>query len=188
MKNENVLHDIAENTPITLEMLLESREKRAARQARLLGAFKGWGDIALFSFTVNYPGDIKLNYDTLTIHQAGVNALDAALSGTPVIYRETAMRATGPEGYWVAQMTPTAAKALSVALEEEHPLGRLFDIDVLARPFEPQSRQAIGLSQRKCLLCGGAVTVCRREARHTLGELQARIHEMAEGFTVAKVE
>ena len=163
--------------PVTLDDILKSRDDRAARQRQLLGDYAGYGDIALFSFTVNYPGDVKLNADTRRIHVAGAEALERLLQNA-VIHSEKYELFTGPEGYWVAKMQPREAKARAVALEESHPLGRLFDIDVLSNGGLLLDRTALGLSPRSCLLCGDNPAICRREKRHTLDELKERIHEI----------
>ncbi len=164
--------------PVTLHDILKSRDERAARQRQLLEDYAGQGDTALISFTVNYPGEVKRNADALKIYAAGAEAMERLLKNA-IIHSERRAPLTGPEGFWVVKIQPREAKALTAALEQSHPLGRLFDIDVLGHngAFD---RPSLGLPPRVCLICGEIPAVCRRENRHTLDELKAHIHEMIE--------
>ncbi len=169
---------------VTLPQLLQSRENRTARQRQLLERFRGAPETAIFSFTVNYPGDVKLCDDTRVIHAAGVQELNRMLREHPILHHELRALSTGFEGFWVVQMPPHKAKALACSLEESHPLGRLFDIDVLGRDAIPLGREAQGLPPRGCLLCGGAPAVCRREGRHAVEELKGHIRAMVERWVM----
>lgn len=59
-------------------------------------------------------------------------------------------------------------------IEETHPLGRLFDIDVLDSEGHKLSRP----QYRPCLICGNQAQLCARTRRHTVAEMQAKIEEM----------
>ena len=59
-------------------------------------------------------------------------------------------------------------------IEEAHPLGRLFDIDVLDSEGHKLSRP----QYRPCLICGNQAQLCARTRRHTVAEMQAKIEEM----------
>ncbi len=163
---------------ITLPLLLTSKENRAALQRQLLAPYADRGDISLVSFTVNYPGDIKLNDHTRRIFMAGAQGMEGLLAGVPVLHRERRALPTGPEGFWLLRLTPLQAKALTCSLEEEHPLGRLFDLDVLTTGGLPLQRQDVGFSARGCLLCGDTPTLCRREERHSIDEVIRHIHHL----------
>lgn len=165
---------------VTLEQLLQSRERRAARQKELLAAYSG----VLLSFTVNYPGPVKLNKTVQKIHIAGARAIGRLFIYLPVLYNELVELPTGPEGYWVVDCPAKEAKRLACEVEEAHPLGRLFDIDVIGRDGVPLDRGALGLPGRRCLLCGKDPTLCRREGRHALEELTACIQQMADDYTL----
>lgn len=165
---------MARETAVTLEELLAGRERRAAKQKALLEAYPG----VLVSFTVNYPGPVKCNHTALKIHLAGAEAIGGLFICDLVLYNEQVELATGPEGYWVVERPAGEVKQLAVRLEETHPLGRLFDIDVLGRDGRPLGRESLGLPGRTCLLCGGEPTLCRRQGKHSLKELTGRIGEM----------
>ena len=65
-------------------------------------------------------------------------------------------------------------KRLAVQVEEEEPLGRLWDMDVLIPGEEgPRklSRSELGYPKRKCLVCDAPAFTCVRAARHKVPEV-----------------
>ena len=86
-------------TEITLEQLLESRDKRAEFQTILLN---GYGT-PLVSFTVNMPGKVKKNHRSARVFEAGVEAIRETLAGY-IVYYKLLDNLTGPEGYFAVDM------------------------------------------------------------------------------------
>jgi len=82
----------------------------------------------------------------------------------------------------VSEGDPRAVKAQMIELEEAHPVGRLFDLDVYDLEGRPVSRQDLSIAPRTCLICGGDVQECRRSGKHTLLELQSEIERMLHGM------
>lgn len=68
-------------------------------------------------------------------------------------------------------LEPSQVKAVTTALEETHPLGRLWDMDVLDREGKSLSRIALGYPARRCLVCGAAAKECGRSRKHSYEEL-----------------
>jgi holo-ACP synthase CitX len=195
---------------ITLEQLLESRDRRAAHQRQLLDAHP---DRVLLCLTVQLPGSVKRNQLSLAIARAGVEAVREAFKPE---YEELMDLETGYEGYFLVPMDPLEAKRRACQLEDSHPLGRLMDLDVLvsaasARPaafekgmeicspsaknyadataehtstpcIEAIGREDIGLEPRRCLLCAQPARVCMRARAHTQEELLAKIEEMVKSY------
>jgi len=119
--------------PVTLEQLLDSRDKRASHQKDLLGSNPGK---SLLCLTVQLPGAEKRNNHSLAIAKAGVEAVRKAFKPD---YEELKDLETGYEGYFLVSLPPIEAKRLACHVEDTHPLGRLMDIDVLYEPQpEPQ--------------------------------------------------
>lgn len=162
---------------ITLEQLLEGRDARAAFQQELLERYR----LPLISFTVNMPGKVKRCTRSQRIHQAGVTAIRDALAGH-VAYWKLRDTVTGPEGFFVCDLTAEELKRRMCALEETHPLGRLFDIDVLRAPGKQLSREELGFPKRKCLICGGDGAACTRSRAHPLPELIGKIDQLLENY------
>ena len=83
---------------------------------------------------------------------------------------------TGDE--WIAAVDCDAEKVkdLAMQIEETHPLGRLFDMDVLG----PDGRKLSRMRYRKCLICGRQAQECARSRTHTVKEMQEAIDKMLE--------
>ena len=111
---------------ISLNQLLESRDARAQHQKDLLGRFPGK---SLLCLTVQLPGSVKRNEQSLIIAKAGVSAIRQAFQP---VYEELRDLETGYEGYFVVSLPAIEAKRLACRIEDTHPLGRLMDIDVLS--------------------------------------------------------
>ena len=161
---------------VTLEQLLASRDARAAFQRELLEAYPA---CTLVCLTVQLPGPEKRNATSLTIGDAGLKALRQCFEGLTDCCEVRDLE-TGYEAYFLVRMDALEAKRLCCQLEATHPLGRLMDIDVFdgSVPLSPISRQAVGLSPRKCLLCNREARWCMRARTHGTGELLLKIGEM----------
>ncbi len=163
---------------VTLDRLLASREARSAFQKELLESYPGK---TLVCLTVIVPGPVKRNQQSLVVAQAAVTALVTAFSGS-TLHLELRDLPTGYEGYLVTSLSNLEAKELTCGLEDSHPLGRLFDLDVITAGGTPLSRQTVGKSPRKCLICGQEALWCMRNRTHSIDELNARIREMIEAY------
>lgn len=165
---------------ITLEQLLEAREHRAAHQKELIGKFR----LPFVSFTVNIPGPSKKTPDSCLIFREGCDALVKKLkeTGCPLEYFEVNEPDTGYEAYFVVKTAERTLKAQMLQIENEHPLGRLFDLDVIGADGSPISREDLGHSKRKCLLCEQDAHSCGRSRRHTIEELHQKIRSMIDAI------
>ena len=164
---------------ITLEELLESRDARAAHQRELLAKYPG---CALLCLTVQLPGAEKRNALSLKIARAGVEAVRRLGPLT----EELKDLKTGYEGYFIFDEDPVELKKKAVGIEDSHPLGRLFDLDVIY--VMPDlighllDRSAIGLPPRKCLLCDNPARYCMRAKTHTTEELLKKIESLCAAY------
>lgn len=168
---------------VTLRELLDSRERRAARQRELLAAYGGEDGI-LLSVTLNIPGPVKDRPRYRRAMEEGLRRLRGLLPEEAVVHEETHNLPTGPEGYLClagSAMSPLQAKQMAVEAEEADGLGRLLDIDVITAAGGV-SRSGLGLSGRRCLLCGEDAKVCARSQRHPMEELLAEIDRILTGF------
>ena len=150
---------------ITLEQILESRDRRVQRQRSLLSLYNGK---TLLCLTVMPPGPVKRSAMSLKIAAAAVEAVRSAFSP---VFEELRDLETGYEGYFIVESDPLEVKKRAVELEETHPLGRLFDLDVIVDGPRPMGREELGLPSRTCIICGRPVRECMRERTHTTEEL-----------------
>ena len=163
---------------ITLDQLLTSKEQRSKRQLELIAQYPA---STLVCLTVIMPGNVKRNFHSLIVAQAGMTALVNAFS-SHILHLEARDLVTGYEAYLITSMTQREAKQLACEIEDEHHLGRLFDIDVITPSGEPLSRTAIGQSARKCLLCDNEARYCMRNHSHTQEELHNCIAKLIEDY------
>lgn len=163
---------------ITLEQLLKSRDQRWETERHLLEEFPGQTLVVL---TVVMPGSVKRDARTGVIAHAAVSAITAYLGPRVVLtYKNDAQ--TGFEGYWIAKGDALSIKRQMCGIEDSHPLGRLFDIDVIRPDATPISRTDVGFQPRRCLLCEHEARWCMRNHTHTQEEIQQRINEMVNEF------
>ena len=146
---------------VTLQQILEARDTRAKLQQKLQQQFH----CPVVCFTMNIPGPVK---NTSLIRRAfgyGRQILEKQLPG--IRYREILDAATGCEAMYAVDEDALQLKRVCTAIEDSTPLGRLFDMDVLCPEGSKQERAALGMPERRCLLCSGSARVCGRSRAHS---------------------
>ena len=160
--------------PITLHELLASRDARHAMQTKLLADNPGK---TLVCMTVVMPGSVKRNRQSFTVAHAAVDAMRTAFRPEKGDMTERDLT-TGYEAYLLTAMPLPDAKRTAVGIEDTHPLGRLFDIDVISPDGTPVPRESVGGKARRCLVCDREARYCMRMRWHTQEEIWARIDSM----------
>lgn len=163
---------------VTLDLLLASRDARWQHQQELL---RQYPDQTLVCLTVVMPGKVKRNEQSLLVAQAAVEALKKVFDKHTISFEERDLP-TGYEAYLICTDGLLAAKRSVCQIEETHPLGRLFDIDVIRHDGTPVSRTEIGLSQRKCIICGNEARYCMRNHTHSQEELHSHISKLIDYY------
>ena len=186
------------NMPITLDELLASRDARHAMQQKLMAEHSGK---TLVCLTVVMPGSVKRNQQSLIVARAAVKAMrkaynisDDLLPETELLTNELKAEAgeclverdlnTGYEAYLITPLPLLEAKRVAVDIEDTHPLGRLFDIDVIDAQGIPVSRDRVGGQPRRCLVCDHEARYCMRMRWHTQEEIWARIRQMTDDYAL----
>lgn len=161
---------------VELWQMLEARDRRAARQRELLTQYRR----PLVWFTMNIAGPIKTNPLIRRGFEVGCTLLEGQLARVkaPCLHREQYHESTGSEACFVADMDPVILKRLTVELEENCEFGRLFDMDVLDPSGQKLDREALGLGERRCLICGKPARACARSRTHTVDELQKKTTQL----------
>lgn len=167
-------------TPVTLQQMLAARERRAARQAAALARFGK----PLVSMTVVIPGPVKDNNLSRGVLAEALWEMEVLsdMKGWPVLARQVYWNQTGPEAIFVLDVGAHLLKSATVELEDHHPIGRLWDLDVMAPGQAPLSRQDFGFPPRRCLVCGRSAHVCGRSRRHSLEELLSTIGRIVHDY------
>lgn len=165
---------------VTYFQILESKENRFIKQEELI---KKYG-YTLISFILNIPGPEKDNKLCRRIHKEGLKVIEEELnkSGALIYFKEIRYLVTGPEAFFSVDIDPMVLKNKMINIEENNPLGRIFDIDVFDKKHIQINRSRIGKGPRKCLLCDANAIDCIREKKHSCYQLISEIQEIAKAY------
>ena len=163
---------------ITLDKLLASRDRRVEMQQKLR---ENYPNSTLVCLTVIMPGNIKRNLSSLIVSQAAINALLNRFEGNIVDIITRDLK-TGYEAYLITTLSQREAKIIACDIEDNHPLGRLFDIDILDNDGVPVKRETVGSNPRRCLMCDNEARYCMRNRTHTPQELNTKIQQMVNAY------
>ena len=164
----------------TLNEILMRREERSIYQKKLTDSFR----MPLICFQINIPGFLKYTSQSSLIHAAGTQEIYRTLNQNKIrcFFAEIRHEITGIEGFFIVDCDPVLLKKLCCEIEENHVLGRLFDIDVMDDMGNRISRVTLGYPERSCLICGGDVLSCRREMKHTSEAYSSYIEKKVMSF------
>jgi holo-ACP synthase CitX len=128
--------------------------------------------------TVVLPGPVKRDARSLKVAEAAVAAVREVLAP---VYKELYDLETGYEGYFIVDGALLDVKKACCGIENEHPYGRLMDLDVIEPVGEtvvPVSRDRVGEEPRRCLLCDRPARECMRAHTHSFGEIVQTIDKI----------
>lgn len=169
-----------EGPEASLQQVLDGREERAALQREWLKK-----DGVLLCLTLNMPGPVKRFPLADAAFEEGRRLAEQWLQGGGYTLLEQ-QRVERPGGLeWYARLAgdPLEVKACVAALEEQEPLGRLLDLDVLQPDGSKVGREQLGLPPRTCLLCPRPAAECARSRAHGIeAARQKAISIMEEHF------
>lgn len=156
---------------ILTDMLL-CRERRAQIQDTFLSQYH----CPVISFCMNIPGPVKTNEQIRAAFESGKTALLTRLEQSSAEIKNflEIHEKTGDELLLAVDCPAEKIKDLTTEIEETHPIGRLFDMDVIDTDGQKLSRP----SYRKCIICGCQAQECARTRKHTVEEMQEKIEEM----------
>nr|WP_321526162.1 citrate lyase holo-[acyl-carrier protein] synthase [uncultured Cohaesibacter sp.] len=149
----------------------------AAREARVRRREAGLAHCCQPTLTLSVvmPGPVKLCPLTRLLFDEALKAVPQAFAvrGVPFEMLWSGTPASGPEALFAVDVGGQDLKRAMVALEETHPLGRLWDLDVHGSDGRSISRRDLGLAPRRCLVCEQPAHACARSRRHGLEEVWA---------------
>ncbi|MCB5221191.1 citrate lyase holo-[acyl-carrier protein] synthase [Lactiplantibacillus pentosus] len=167
---------------VSLKEVLQTREWRAAQQAKILTATTA---ATLIWSSTRIPGPIKTGSHLTAKYQAVAQGIMHQYEGA-ILDMASFHRRTGFEFYVLVNQPAERVKHDLVLFEEQTRFGQLCDFDVLRRvdgQIMPVHRQQLGLPQRRCLICDGNAKICSRSRRHGLTVMQAVVDDIiAEGW------
>ena len=158
---------------VELSDMLSCRETRAAKQRKLIEQYKR----PVVSLSMNIAGDVKNTPAISMLQQDGEAEFRQAAEREELelLFEERSDAFTGPESLLVFDCDdPQKLKDMGVAIEEDAPWGRLFDIDVIGTDGEKLSRP----TPRRCIVCGGPAADCARSRAHGLDQIKKATDEL----------
>ena len=165
---------------VSLEALLTAKENRAARQADWLMHYQQ----PVISLTLVTPGEIKDNQRYRNSMGVALQMCDQLLWGHRwhVLNRQVLWLPTGPEALWCVAHQAPEIKAHCAELEQCHPLGRLWDLDIICPINGHIGRRSLGSHMRRCLICDEPAHACSRSRQHPIEEVVARVGKMIDDW------
>lgn len=165
-----------------LHSLLRAKEQRAARQNEWLTRYRQ----PVISLSLVSPGPVKISSRYENIMGVALQVCDHWLwqSGWPVKDRQVIWLPTGPEGLWCVAHPAAELKAQLIGIEQSHPLGRLWDFDVICPESGPVGRLSLNQHSRKCLVCDEPAACCARSQAHSTEEVLAGVEKIANDWFV----
>ncbi|WP_409485491.1 citrate lyase holo-[acyl-carrier protein] synthase [Arsenicicoccus dermatophilus] len=156
-----------------LQAILDARDARATRRRELQRRHPA-GTVVVLTLVI--PGPDKGGPGWRDLREEALRCVErlCARRGWAVDAQEPADTATGPETALVVRAEAGELKSVLVELEDSHPWGRLWDLDVHVGEL-PLSRVAVGADPRPCLVCPGPAHACARSRAHPLTEVLAAV-------------
>ena len=154
--------------------ILNLREERDAFETELLKKYCG----SLLTLRANFPGEDKRH----PAAEAAVKIMEEEVRKyLHPFHEETTSTKEGLIVYLLLDEDALELKKTAVELEENHPLGRLVDMDV--RSLEKiYSRCDFDLPPRRCYLCSEPAVHCVRSMKHSLIEVREHFIKTVENY------
>lgn len=144
---------------VTLLQVLESRDNRAKKQQELLKVY----NLPIISFTMNIAGPIKNSPLIERAFNMGIQRLKKSIGKQKIAFFDKNYFDTGCEAFFCVDMDSIPLKKICEAIEEESPVGRLFDIDVIDKAGNKLERKI----ERGCIVCGAPGKNCSASRAHS---------------------
>lgn len=173
------LNDVITGSPVTSEELLASRDRRVLKKWELLAP---GGEICLVEFSLNIAGAVKTFPFARSAFREEVRELSDRLSRFSVLKAEVYEKNTGDCAFFLLKSQAIPVKKYLVSIEESHPLGRLFNLDVCGPDGISIKRHDLGLLPRTCLVCGEDAHVCAANKFHSMELIQWQTAKLFHDF------
>ncbi|MDD3368281.1 MAG: citrate lyase holo-[acyl-carrier protein] synthase [Lachnospiraceae bacterium] len=163
---------------VTLQEILAFQEKKAAYLATMQ---RQYTNCIVVCLGLNIAGPRKTDDDILYAFKEGCKAIEKVMVEKKLqcIQAKTFRDKAGyAKVYTITQSNMSSVKKEMIHIEEEHELGRLFDIDVYGMGGLGIHRKELGMPPRRCLLCKKEARVCMENRTHSVQELEKVTHEM----------
>ncbi|HBH12024.1 MAG: putative apo-citrate lyase phosphoribosyl-dephospho-CoA transferase [Clostridiales bacterium 38_11] len=161
----------------SMAKLLDDKEERYKKQTEMIVLNK----LPVISFTINKPGTEKNNEIIKNIFASGLKEIESVLSVNNIEIMDRYCSSDGLSGPIIIlsiNFNPNKIKEWMVDIENNHPIGRLLDIDVIDEQRGHISRINLGFEARKCLICNDYAKICSRSQRHDMGDVLKKFYNI----------
>lgn len=163
------LNNVITGSPVTSVELRAARDRRVLKKWELLTP---GGEICLVEFSLNIAGAVKTFPFARAAFREEVRELSDRLSRFSILKTEVYEKNTGDCAFFLLKSQAIQVKKFLVSVEESHPLGRLFNLDVCGPDGISVKRHDLGLLPRTCLVCGKDAHVCAQKKSHSMELIQ----------------
>ncbi len=179
----NMLINFNDGQPIDLAQMLLAKEKRVENQKLMLNRY----NYPLISLSIVIPGPIKNSSGANFLFKEAIKALHDGFTENAllVIDEQHYHSIAGAEAIMSVKCSVNKLKQYCINIEENHPLGRLWDIDVID-PITQQSlsRYEFEHHARQCLVCQDMAKVCSRARRHSLDDIFSAMEKKINDYLI----
>lgn len=161
---------------VRMQKMLDAKEKRYYKIKALTEKFNS----PVLSFMLNIPGEEKNFKEAVKFHRDYIEKIKKILqeNNISILEEEYNNLRTGMEYIAAIDCNGKFVKKRMIDLEEKNFGGRLLDIDIYDKDFTQISRSSLGLSERRCIICGDVARTCIKEERHSIEELEEKVLEI----------
>ncbi|MDO5733711.1 MAG: citrate lyase holo-[acyl-carrier protein] synthase [Eubacteriales bacterium] len=153
--------------------LFEILERREYLASLIEAALNEQPERCILVFKLNIPGAVKNNKLIKELAELAEQVIRERFAQSGICLEELFLDnnlKTGPEYLLSLKGEPFHLKSIALAIEEEHPLGRLFDLDIISLNGQI-SRQDLTYPGRRCFCCEQDAKICGRSRAHSLSDL-----------------
>lgn len=160
---------------VSLDELLAAKDRRTLRQADMLEHYQQ----PVISLTLVSPGEIKDSLRCRNTMGVVLQMCDQLLweNRRQVLDRQVLWLPTGPEVLWCVAHPAAEIKAHCADLEQTHPLGRLWDLDVICLQQGHVGRQLLEANLKRCLICDAPTHACSRSRTSPVEQVVSRVEK-----------
>ncbi len=173
------LNDVITGSQVTFGELRAARDRRVLKKWEFLAP---GGEICLVEFSLNIAGAVKTFPFARAAFREEVRELTERLSRFSVLKTEVYEENTGDCAFFLLKSQAIQVKKFLVSIEESHPLGRLFNLDVCGPDGASVKRHDLGLLPRTCLVCGEDAHVCAGKKSHSMELIQWQTSKLFHEF------
>ncbi len=160
-----------------INYILRDREKRYCEIQSLLSEY----GVPVICGKINYPGSDKNTPEAQSAFQTLRGLLTEKFTENS-IFTQILSGDDGSSILIATSLNSLEAKKISVSLEANHSLGRIFDIDVYVEEGKPIGRENLGMETRRCIICNEDARVCMRTGKHSFQEVVDRVNQLIKDY------